>query len=62
MQTLNISLPDQLKAFVADQVGAGRYSSVSEYMRDLIRENEKRKAQDKLETLLAEGIPKRRAN
>ena len=56
MQTMNISLPDQLKDFVEDQVGSGRYSSVSEYVRDLIRDDEKRKAQDKLEALLIEGI------
>ena len=49
MQTMNISLPDQLKEFVDDQVSSGRYSSVSEYVRDLIRDDEKRKAQEKLE-------------
>lgn len=56
MQTMNISLPDQLKDFVDGQVGTGRYSSVSEYVRDLIRDDEKRKAQEKLEALLVEGI------
>lgn len=56
MQTMNISLPDQLKDFVDDQVGSGRYSSVSEYVRDLIRDDEKRKAQERLETLLLDGI------
>ena len=56
MQTMNISLPDQLKEFVDGQVGSGRYSSVSEYVRDLIRDDEKRKAQEKLESLLLEGI------
>ena len=56
MQTMNISLPGQLKEFVDDQVGSGRYSSVSEYVRDLIRDDEKRKAQEKLEALLMEGI------
>lgn len=56
MQTMNISLPDQLKDFVDGQVGSGRYSSVSEYVRDLIRDDEKRKAQDRLEALLLEGL------
>ena len=56
MQTMNISLPEQLKEFVDGQVGSGRYSSVSEYVRDLIRDDEKRKAQEKLEKLLMEGI------
>jgi len=56
VQTMNISLPDQLKEFVEGQVDSGRYSSVSEYVRDLIRDDEKRKAQEKLEALLVEGI------
>jgi antitoxin ParD1/3/4 len=41
---------------VDHQVGSGRYSTVSEYVRDLIREDEKRAAQEKLEALLVEGI------
>ena len=53
---MNISLPDHLKEFVDRQMGSGRYSSVSEYVRDLIRDDEKRKAQEKLEALLMEGI------
>jgi len=30
MQSLNISLPESLKEFVAGQIAAGRYSSASE--------------------------------
>lgn len=56
MQTMNISLPDQLKDFVDHQVSSGSYSSVSEYVRDLIRADEKQKAREKLEVLLMEGI------
>jgi antitoxin ParD1/3/4 len=56
MQTMNISLPDQLKEFVESQVGSGSYSTVSEYVRELIRDDQRRKAQDKLEALLIEGI------
>ena len=39
MQTMNISLPDLLKKFVDKQVASGRYSSVSDYIRDLIRDD-----------------------
>ena len=56
MQTMNISLPDQLKDFVDEQIGSGRYSSVSEYVRELIRADEKRKAEERLEALLLEGL------
>ena len=53
MQTMNISLPDPLKEFVDHQIAGGRYSSVSEYIRELIRDDEKRKAEQRLEALLA---------
>lgn len=39
MPALNVSLPGQLKNWVAKQVEAGRYSSASDYLRDLIRED-----------------------
>jgi antitoxin ParD1/3/4 len=53
---MNISLPDPLKRFVDHQIAEGRYSSVSEYIRELIREDEKHKAQERLEALLLEGL------
>jgi antitoxin ParD1/3/4 len=53
---MNISLPEPLKQFVDGQIAQGRYSSVSEYMRELIRADEKRKAEEQLETLLLEGL------
>ncbi len=40
MPTLSISLPDQLKTWVSQQVSVGRYSSASDYLRDLIREEQ----------------------
>jgi len=56
MQTMNISLPEPLKEFVDHQIAEGRYSSVSEYIRELIRDDEKRKAEGRLEALLLEGL------
>ena len=56
MQTMNISLPDPMKQFVDGQIALGRYSSASEYVRELIRDDEKRKAEDRLEALLLEGL------
>jgi antitoxin ParD1/3/4 len=56
MQSMNISLPEPLKAFVDGQIAAGRYSSASEYVRELIRADEKRKAEERLEALLLEGL------
>jgi antitoxin ParD1/3/4 len=56
MQSMNISLPEPLKDFVDGQIATGRYSSASEYVRELIREDERRKAQERLEGLLLEGL------
>ena len=56
MTTINISLPERLKAYVEEQVASGDYGTVSEYLRELIREDKKRKAQEKLESLLLEGL------
>jgi len=56
MQSMNISLPDPLKEFVDGQISTGRYSSVSEYVRELIRADEKRKAEEVLEAKLLEGL------
>jgi antitoxin ParD1/3/4 len=56
MESMNISLPEPLKQFVDGQISTGRYSSASEYVRELIRADEKRKAEDQLETLLLAGL------
>lgn len=56
LQTMNISLPEPLKDFVDRQIAAGRYSSASEYVRELIRNDEKRNAEEQLTALLREGL------
>ncbi len=56
MTTLNISLPDEMKRFVECQVAQGGYSTSSEYLRELIRQDQKRRAQEKLEAKLIEGL------
>ena len=53
MSTMNISLPEELKAFVDEQVGSRGYTSSSEYMRELIRRERDR---EKLRGLLLEGL------
>lgn len=37
MATMNISLPEQMKAWVEECVHSGRYANSSDYIRDLIR-------------------------
>ena len=40
MSTMNISLPDALKAFVDQQVNMRGYGTSSEYVRELIRKDQ----------------------
>jgi len=54
--TMNISLPDEMKAFVEEQVQQGGYSTASEYLRVLIRDAQKQAAKERLEKLLLEGL------
>ncbi len=56
MTTLNISLPDTLGDFVQERVTRGDYDTASDYLRDLIHEDQRRKAQEKLDALLREGL------
>ena len=56
MQTMNISLPEQLKQFVEAQVSAGKYSSASEYVRELVRAEQNRMAKERLEEVLIEVL------
>ncbi len=56
MTSINISLPDSMKAYIEEQVNKGGYSTVSEYFRELIRQDQKRKAAERLETMLLEGL------
>ena len=56
MKSINISLPDGMRAYVEEQVAEGGYSTISEYFRELVRLDQKRKAKEHLETLLLEGL------
>ena len=52
---MNVSLPEELKEYVEAQTKRG-YSTPSEYVRELIREDQKRRAREKLESLLLDGL------
>ena len=39
---MNVSLPEEMRAFVDEQVDEGRYGSSSEYVRELIRRDQDR--------------------
>jgi antitoxin ParD1/3/4 len=52
MATMNVSLPDAMKEWVESRSATGRYANSSDYVRDLIREDQER--QEALATLRAE--------
>ena len=56
MDTMNIALPESLKHYVQGRVSEGGYSSVSEYVRELIRADQKRKAEERIDALLLDGL------
>lgn len=56
MKSINISLPEAMRAYVEEQVAQGGYSSVSEYFRELVRQDQKQRAKERLETMLIEGL------
>lgn len=56
MTTMNVSLPDEMKAFIESQVAREGYASASEYFRALVREAQMRDARADLEAKLLEGL------
>lgn len=57
MATMNVSLPDPMKHWVEAQTKDGRYSNVSDYMRDLIRKEQMRQqAIAEVQGLIDEGL------
>jgi antitoxin ParD1/3/4 len=57
MATMNVSLPDPMKAWVEAQARSGRYSNASDYVRDLIRRDQERMAKiAEMQRLVTEGL------
>jgi antitoxin ParD1/3/4 len=54
--TLHISLPEELKRYVQERVTADGYSNPSDFVRALIREDRRRRAQEHVEGLLIAGL------
>jgi len=54
--TMNVSLPRTQKEFVDKQVQQGSFSTVSDYIRDLIRREQRAVAREELERKLLEGL------
>lgn len=53
MATLNVSMPDAMRSWIDSQVQAGQYANASDYIRDLIRHDQRHC--DALNLALIEG-------
>jgi antitoxin ParD1/3/4 len=57
MSQLNVSIPPALKSWIDYRIAEGRYSSASDYMRDLVRRDQESESNDIewVKAMLAEG-------
>jgi antitoxin ParD1/3/4 len=58
MTSLNISLPDPLKAYIEDRVSSGDFGTPSEFIRNLIRQD-KEQRRSRLEDELLDALQTR---
>ena len=57
MASMNISLPEQMREWVQSQIEAGKYASSSDYVRDLIRQDQERRNEiAALQRAIEEGL------
>lgn len=56
MPTPNNSLPDSMRQRIDHQINLGGFSTASEYMREVIRTDQRRKAQERIDSLLVKGL------
>lgn len=56
MTALNISLTEDLQNFLNQQIAAGGYGTASDYISNLLRQEQKRAETKRLEALLLEGL------
>ena len=56
MVNLHVSLTESQRDWIEAQVKGGRFGNLSEYIRELIRSDQSRAAERRLEELLLEGL------
>ncbi len=56
MASLNITIPDELREFVEKRTKESHYATPAEYICSLVRDDQNRVEQEKLERLLIEGL------
>ncbi len=54
--TMNIALTESMRAYVTQRVASGEYGNTSEYVRDLIRKDQREQRIQRLRGLVEEGL------
>lgn len=64
MAQLNVSIPPSLRQWIDHRIAEGRYSSASDYVRDLVRRDQEAADEETewLRGLIAEGLASGRLN
>ena len=56
METIKIALPESMKTFVQKRAAEGGFGGVREYVLDLIRTDQQRRHEQRIDDLLLEGL------
>lgn len=53
---MSFALPESMREYIDERVRTGGYGNTSEYLRDLIRQDQRSQEVQRLRSLLAEGL------
>jgi antitoxin ParD1/3/4 len=53
---MSFALPESMRDYIDARVREGNYGNTSEYLRDLIRQDQRRRADERLRWLMVEGL------
>jgi antitoxin ParD1/3/4 len=53
---MSFALPESLREYIDERVRTGGYGNTSEYLRDLIRQDQQAQAAQRLRNLIADGL------
>ena len=56
MATFNITLSDSIAQFIGEQVASGRYTTPSDYIENLVKQDQRRVDHKALESLLSDTL------
>ena len=54
--TMSFALPENMRDYIAARVSGGSYGNTSEYLRELIRRDQREQAAQRLRDLIADGL------